>query len=84
MSHAATIEISKDILLSILDFSGGEIHDIYVPKEVWHPDIIRIVIEHPDLPEVSPAEELPIVVPTYQQVYKRQLVVVERTNPPKM
>ena len=81
IEHAAIVEISSKLLLDILDFGGGTVIDVRKPHEVWKPDYIEIVIEHPDMPKVKPAEKLQRIVPMYRQVYERQRIVTTRIEP---
>ena len=64
----------------MLDFEGGEIHDIRRPTDQWEPYTIELVIEHPDLDKVEPGFILRRVTPTY--ILSRRYV--ERLDPPKL
>ena len=81
--NAAIIEINSQILLDMLDFKDGQIHDIRMPKDIWKPNFVEIVIEHPDLPEVRPQDHLLRIEPMYRQVYEKQQAVMIRVEPKK-
>lgn len=63
--HAAIMQIGKTTLLRMLKFDGGIVHNIRVDPDVWNPDIIEIVLEHPDLPKVEDGFTLTRITPLY-------------------
>jgi len=80
-THAAIIDVSKQALLKLLDFEGGNILNVkFATDKYFKPDTISIVIEHPDLTEVYPESLLTHVAPEYL-VSKRGHY--KRIDPPK-
>jgi len=73
--NAAIICINTEVLLDWLQFHGGTIHSIGMPKDIWRPDEIEILIEHPDLYEVRTGDILMKITPVYTGT--------ERIEPPK-
>ena len=83
--HAAKVKIKKSLLLQMLDFNGGNLRRVVDEYNILEPDCIVLVIEHPALPAVDEAEELPCVQPVYQTYWAKQggIIKVERIEPPK-
>ena len=83
--HAAIIQIDYKLLPHFLDFDGATIHRVYTPDNLWKPDVFRVVIEHPDLPEVKENEELQVVLPILEATYGENGVItkIKRVDPPK-
>jgi hypothetical protein len=83
LHNAAIITISKEALLSILQFEGGVIHDIKISDEQWFQQI-EIVIEHPDLPEVRKGDWLLKITPTYSVKKRGNFIKMTRVDPQKL
>lgn len=71
--HAAKITVSRDWLTKILGFPNGVLHDQANMDDFWRPSEITFVIEHPDLPKVTPGDMLQTITPTMRS----ELVVIE-------
>ena len=86
-SNADIVCISKKVLLELLQFEGGIIHSIEMERDVWNPNEIQLVVEHPDLHEVSPGFILMRIHPTYTKhieiVNGVEYSRIERINPPR-
>ncbi len=78
------IELDTKFLLKIFDLEGGEIHSIQLDDYLPH-KTITLVIEHSDLPEVTPRFPVPDVLITHQITYGDNGVPtrIERVDPPK-
>ena len=59
--------VSKEVLLELLSFGGGTLHNIGFDPEIWQPDAVQLVIEHPDMPEVDAGATLQPITPLYVQ-----------------
>ncbi len=83
--HGAVIQLDHKLLLEMLDFKGGEIRRIYTDDAYFIPNHCNILIEHPDLPVVPPAEMARPITPAYTKYFGENggLISIERTNPPK-
>lgn len=79
MANSAIIDISAKVLLEILDFEGGEVVGISFPNEYYKGQIIELVLEHPDLPEVRAGSVLQHIIPAYTATHREW----KRVNPPK-
>jgi hypothetical protein len=77
MTNAAIIQINKQSLAELLDFEGGVVHEIRLgTHDYWKPDIIEIVLEHPDLPQVEDGDCMLRIAPAY-------IIGMRRVDPPK-
>ena len=88
--HGAKIELDNRILLKLLDFEGGTIHDIFVDRSYLAIDrkSFFIMLEHPDLPELKPGMMAETITPTYQSDIKTDELgiyreSITRIEPPK-
>lgn len=79
MTNVAIIDISAKVLLEILDFEGGEVVGIRFPVEYYKGQIIELVLEHPDLPEVREGDQLTHIIPAYKGTQRER----KRVDPPK-
>ncbi len=78
--NAAIVLVDAKEILHMLDFEGGKIHSIrFSSSDYWRPDIIEILIEHPDLNEVYDGCQLTRITPEYRYTG----TVVERVKPRK-
>ena len=60
------ITISEDFLLDLLHFQGGHIRSVgFYPEH----GLVRLQVEHPDMPEVGEGEAIPEVLPEYVKKY---------------
>ena len=57
------IQIQPEIILQWLDYVGGRITGIGFNSD--YAEIIELVIEHPDMPEVKDCGVIPIIKPIY-------------------
>ena len=83
MRYAAIVTIDKKVLLDYLQFEGGEIHDIRLDKDSWSPNIIEIVIEHPDLDKVEEGFQLRKITPAYRRWERGRYTKLLRVDPPR-
>lgn len=85
--NAAIICINKEFLLNWLQFEGGTIHRISIDPDVWNPNTIELLIEHPDLDRVEDGFLLRRVSPMYmvetEIVNGKESHRIERVGPPK-
>ena len=83
--HGALIQLDFKLLLEMLDFKGGDIRRVYTDDGYFNPTHCNILIEHPDLPVVPPAEMARPITPSYTKYFGEDggLIRVERTDPPK-
>ena len=80
--HGAIITLDFNLLLEMLDFKGGHIHRI--STDIGLP-YCKVLIEHPDLPQLELNAEASIICPSYTKYFGEDggLIRVERKDPPK-
>ena len=60
MANIGIVTISEDLLLDLLHFQGGHIRSVgFYPEH----GLLRLQVEHPDMPEVGEGEAIPEVLP---------------------
>ena len=64
-THRAIVDIDKKLLLNLLGFQGGKVIMARSDFELFDPDKIEIIIEHPDLPDVKPGSMYQHITPIY-------------------
>ncbi len=81
MKHAGYIQIDSKALGRILDFEDAVIWSARVDRF----NVLEILIEHPDLPEVIEWKEIPILQIAHTATYGDNgvLLKLERTDPKK-
>ena len=66
MANIGIVTISEDLLLDLLHFQGGHIRSVgFYPEH----GLLRLQVEHPDMPEVGAGEAIPEVLPEYVKNY---------------
>lgn len=61
--HIGIIEIPQSLLLKLIQYPDGIIRSIDIPLD--RADIIRIQLEHPEMPEAQSGYYVPAVEPYY-------------------
>ncbi len=61
--HLGIIELPQELLLKFLQYPDGIIRAIDIPPD--RADIIRIQLEHPEMPEAISGYHIPSVSPEY-------------------
>ena len=82
---AGLVDIDVGFLLKIFDLEGGEILDVRFEDDFLPHKVIRMIIEHPDLPQVDKDKPLDHVYLTHQTTCGENGVPIkiERIEPPK-
>ena len=65
--HIGRVLISPKIMLEMLRLYGGVVMGVEISEDQTNPGIV-FKIEHPDMPEISEGDVIPIVLPTYRQM----------------
>ena len=79
--HAGYITIGVETLRKLLDFDGATIWEAKIDDF----NNLKILLEHPDLPEILDDQPIPDVHVSLMNTYAENGVIVkmERTAPPK-
>jgi len=62
-SNVGIIELSQQLLLKFLQYPDGVIRAIDIPPD--RVGIIRIQLEHPEMPEFREGDYIPVITPVY-------------------
>ena len=78
--HVAIVCINTNLLLDMLQFKGGVVHDVRFNPDYWKPGQIELVLEHPDLPIVEDGSPLIHVDPIYEVKVNKHNRIVDMTR----
>ena len=81
--NAAIVCISKEAILDWLQLEGGVIHSVRTNPDTLHPDIIELIIEHPDLDKVRDGDILRRITLEYKSWIHGRFCKRLRVDPPK-
>jgi hypothetical protein len=65
--HVGIIHVDPKLLLNILQFEDGKLRDISMDYSHPHP-VIKMVIEHPEMPAMKKGDQLMVITPRYTSV----------------